>query len=62
MSAEPARERVEAYEKALGCSFVPGCLAHHVSSTDCEEAGGCPVAVAAARVEAEKSPKQRRPA
>jgi hypothetical protein len=50
--AEPTRERVEAYEKALGCNRVSWgeCWRHENPWTDL----GCPVAVAAARVEAER--------
>jgi hypothetical protein len=53
---KPTRERVEAYEKGLGCgrdAFGEPyyCKTHHgFKWTDL----GCPVAVAAARVEAER--------
>ena len=49
---EPTRERVEAYEATLGCEPKPPvCRAHPDEAwTDL----GCPVAVAAARVEAER--------
>ena len=58
MSAEPTRERVAAYEKALGCwTLTPTefrrriCFRHQKDEwTDL----GCPQAVAAARVEAER--------
>jgi hypothetical protein len=57
--AEPSRERVEVYEKALGCRpdpYVthprpPFCQLHDQTLL----ALGCPVAVAAARVEADET-------
>jgi hypothetical protein len=57
MTVEPTRERVEAYEKALRCKrvfydlgLVMRCSTHFRLWGDL----GCPVAVAAARVEAER--------
>jgi hypothetical protein len=51
---EPTRERVEAYEKALGCKRLAGAPVdtcwHGLPFSDL----GCPVAVAAARVEADE--------
>jgi hypothetical protein len=54
--SEPTPKRVEAYEKALGCEvvhtrFYARCVSHGASEG---QTLGCPVAVAAARVEAER--------
>jgi hypothetical protein len=56
---EPTRERFEAYEKALKCHkcYHPGgllCHRHDPNGRRTEGDLGCPVAVAAARVEAEE--------
>ena len=56
--SEPTRERVAAYEAALGCEradVTPGVVAFCKRHTlDDWTDAGCPVAVAAARVEAER--------
>jgi hypothetical protein len=50
-TGEPTRERVEAYEKALCETEYQFCRTHRTDT----RRGGCPVAVAAARVEAEET-------
>lgn len=61
VTVAPSSERVEAYEKALGCDQPPagaliagayGLCYHH---DEVRDDAGCPVAVAAARVEAEET-------